>query len=324
MLLQNTRLQLLPLFTDFLGLFNDLILSSDVRVSLFQFDNGLVAAPLEVLVEEHSVRQHFLDVTYLDGQVRRQVAAVDLDIARVVINVAPDLDLVDQEAELTAGLKVQRKVLLDMDERHGQQVRAARDEALELDKHGPISLEVPSDLVAGDGDLLAVVPEDERADAAVVRPRDRERHAPGKDDVEVLELVSLLYDGGHRLLLVHLLEAVLRLAITQRVEVDLARRDVRFALVHLPHLLGVELGGARQLRVDHVSVCAVWLLRARWRSEQEVLLPDLVDELLHCRLLDRRRHVWRSSWATASALRRLGAEHADVHPPQRSHWFHGY
>lgn len=316
LLLENTRLQLLSLLADLLRLFDDGILALDVRISLFQLDNSLVAASLEVLVQEDSVRQHLLNVADFDRHVGRQVAAVDLDVAWVVLNVAPDRDLLNEEDELATSLEVQRPVLLHMDKRHMQQIRAARNETLELDAHRSLRLEVPVDCRARHSDLLAVVAKDERAEEAVVRLRDGERHAPGNDDVEVFELVSLGDNGGNRLFIVHLLEGVIRLAVAQRVKVDLAGGDVRLALVDLPHLLGVELCRACQLWDQVVPMCAEFLLSSLRRPEREVLHSYLMDQLFHGRLLDWRRDIRGSGGATTSALRRFAAEHAGVHAPQ--------
>jgi hypothetical protein len=50
LLLKNTRLQLLSLLANLLGLLDDCVLALDVRISLLQLDNSLVTASLEVFV----------------------------------------------------------------------------------------------------------------------------------------------------------------------------------------------------------------------------------------------------------------------------------
>ena len=59
-----------------------------------------------VLVQVHAVRQHLLEVTKLDGKVRSQIFAVDLDRTRISLVVTPHLDSSLQDVEVGSSLEV--------------------------------------------------------------------------------------------------------------------------------------------------------------------------------------------------------------------------
>ena len=62
---------------------------------------------LVILVQVHSMWQRLLDVTDFDRQIGSQVPTVDLNGARVVLVVAPHLDLLSDEMEVGASLEVE-------------------------------------------------------------------------------------------------------------------------------------------------------------------------------------------------------------------------
>ena len=78
LLSDHGQLHLLSLVFDLLGLLGDSVLALQVDIGLGKLHNRGETLVLIVLVEVHAVGQHFFEVANFNGEVGREVLAVNL------------------------------------------------------------------------------------------------------------------------------------------------------------------------------------------------------------------------------------------------------
>lgn len=237
LLAEHAGLQLLLLGSDEVGLLENCVLPLDVAVCLLQLHNGVEPSPLEVLVQEHAVRQHLLDVSDLDRHQGRQIRAVNLDHSRVALIEAPDQDSRGDVVELSSSLEVQRLVLLNWRNRQAQQVWSAWDVPLQLNVNILHRLEVLDHIDMSHHDFFLAQSHKEWSNETVVCPFDSVGSSVREHEINIFELISCADDSSNELFIMELLKSVGVLSHTNGVKVDLLVRVNSFSNVLLPHLL---------------------------------------------------------------------------------------
>ena len=119
-------------------------------------------------MQEHAGWESFFNVSYLDGELRGKILAVNFNNSRVRLIVAPDQDLGGDEMELSSGLEMERLVFLHWHQRNFQQVRTPRNVSLEVHKQWLFGLEMVLHLFNSNHYFLVVPPDIEWSDHTMV------------------------------------------------------------------------------------------------------------------------------------------------------------
>ena len=103
------------------------VLSLDIDICLLESCNCLELCVTILLVEIHAMWEHLLEITNSEWVPRGEQGAVNFESCWVSIVEAPDPDVVDEEAEVSTCLEVERLVFLHGSDRHSEQVWSAND-----------------------------------------------------------------------------------------------------------------------------------------------------------------------------------------------------
>ena len=106
------------------------------------------------LVQVHSVRQHFLNVTDLNRHLGRQETAVNFDASRIDVVKRPYPKVLYQVMHVAACAPMQRFVLVYRNYGHVQQVGLAHDVPLESNKVRQTRVPVVVNFFTGYSDLF--------------------------------------------------------------------------------------------------------------------------------------------------------------------------
>ena len=183
LLADHGKLHLLPLVLDLLRLLHDHVLPLHVHVRALKLDHRGELLMVVHLVQIHTIGQHLLDVSDLDGIARGQVLAVHLDSPGVAVVIAPHIEFLGDEQKVRSCLPVKGLVFLHWVNRQFEQVRPADNIPLQIHEVGVFTLEVGVDALQGHSDLLVFMADEEGADFEVWRPLDEEGCIPGEHNI---------------------------------------------------------------------------------------------------------------------------------------------
>ena len=186
------------------------VLSLDIDICLLESCNCLELCVTILLVEIHAVWEHLLEITNSEWVPRGEQGAVNFESCWVSIVEAPDPDVVDEEAEVSACLEVERLVFLYGSNRHSEQVWSTNDVPLKFHEVRIFRLHMVVNVLNSTSDLffsLRVngVP---GSNLSVINSRDFVWRVPWEDQVNVIVFLSTLDDSGHQLFADALLECV--------------------------------------------------------------------------------------------------------------------
>jgi len=103
------------------------VLPVDVDICLLESCNSLELCVTVLLVKVHAMGEHLLEITDPEWVPRGKQGAVNFESRWVRIVEAPDPDVVDEEAEVSTCLEVERLVFLYGSNGHSEQVWSAND-----------------------------------------------------------------------------------------------------------------------------------------------------------------------------------------------------
>ena len=186
------------------------ILFLDVDISLLEPCNSLELGVIVFLMEVHAVREHLLEITDPDGIPRGQQGAVDFESRRVSIVEAPDPDVIDEEAEVSACLEVKGFIFLHSCYIHAEQVWSSNDVSLEFHEVWFLCLDMIVDLLHRAPNFFLSLGVDgvPRSHLSMVDLQHFIWTVPWEDQVNVIVLLSTLDDTRYDLLMNALLESV--------------------------------------------------------------------------------------------------------------------
>lgn len=145
------------------------------------------------------------------------------------------------------------------------------------------------DALQGHSDFLPLVSYKERSNSVMWLTLNLIRGVPWEHNVKFLEFVPRLNRTGHFFVSNALFNGILRLPLSESVDVNLVIGDNALANVEFSELFRVYLHATLQLRDEHISMRTLNFVNARRRPEYK-LLPVLYQSLEGC-LLD---FYWRS------------------------------
>ena len=183
LLADHCKLHLLPLVLDLFCLLHNHILALNIDVGALQLDDRRELLMIVHFVEIHTIRQHLLNISDLDGVARGQVLAVNLDSSWVGIVVAPDIELLGNEQKVCSSLPVKGLVFLHWIYGQLNQVRAAYNISLQVHEVWVFTLEVGVNALDCNSDLLVFMADEERTNFKVRRTLDKEGCIPGEHDI---------------------------------------------------------------------------------------------------------------------------------------------
>lgn len=293
--------ELLPLFSNDLSLLNELILPVNVHVGLRQFADWVEPLLLPILVQEHSIWEKFLQVSYFEGHVGTKIFAINFKHSWICFIVTPDFNLSNEIVELSTGLEMQTDIFLNRIDGQGKEVRSAWNIPLEVNEDWKFGSHVIWDWVNIHHYFLFFVTDVEGTHKPMINPFDGMRCTNGENKVHVLKLVSSLDNCAYFSVSSNFLKRVIDLALPEWIQKDLGIRVDCFSVILFTQFLSYELNTRSQLWCNYVSMWIMNLFKTMGWPEHEALFNCFTTSFKNF------FHYWFSNWSWRVGYRRCSS-----------------